>query len=111
MQAEVRSASKPNCAKMFFQAGHSVLGDGKTDIKQWTDSPLEFTFSEVRGETGSAAPGLVEAACQAAAGVLRRCSHPAGLHASEGQHGHRQVWARDSMITMLGACALDDAQV
>jgi hypothetical protein len=35
--------------------------------------------------------------------TLRRCCHPAGLQASGRREGHHQVWARDSMISLLGA--------
>jgi hypothetical protein len=35
--------------------------------------------------------------------VLKRCIAPAGLQASGYAVGHHQVWARDSMITLLGA--------
>ena len=40
---------------------------------------------------------------------LRRCATPIGLKASGGRLGHNQVWARDSMIALLGArfCADD----
>ena len=44
----------------------------------------------------------------AAVEVLRRCSHPLGINASAGKSGHAQIWARDSMITLLGACTLQD---
>ena len=34
--------------------------------------------------------------------VLRACSHEFGLKGSGGSYGHHQVWARDSMIALLG---------
>ncbi len=43
--------------------------------------------------------------------VLRNCSHEAGLKASAGQIGHHQVWARDSMISLLGASLTKDGRV
>jgi hypothetical protein len=43
--------------------------------------------------------------------VLRRCCHPKGLRASGRMHGHRQIWARDSMICALGAAVAADAQI
>ncbi len=47
---------------------------------------------------------------EAAIESLRLCSTVAGLKASGGRVGHNQVWARDSMIALLGArLAPDDA--
>jgi hypothetical protein len=44
-----------------------------------------------------------------AVAVLKLCSTPRGMKASGRALGHHQVWARDSMITLLGArFALDD---
>lgn len=43
--------------------------------------------------------------------VLKLCSTPRGLKASGTPLGHRQVWARDSMITLLGARFVPDPQV
>ena len=43
--------------------------------------------------------------------VLRLCSTPDGLKASGCLVGHQQVWARDSMITLLGARFVDDDQI
>ena len=40
--------------------------------------------------------------------ALRRCCHDRGLRASGRLHGHRQIWARDSMISALGAAVIDD---
>jgi hypothetical protein len=57
------------------------------------------------------ADSAVGAAYGQAVQVLRNCSHPAGLKASGRQYGHRQVWARDSMIALLGACLVEDAAV
>ncbi|MBI4910099.1 MAG: glycogen debranching protein [Acidobacteria bacterium] len=62
----------------------------------------------------STAPSLaneLDAARQAAVQVLRDCSHAGGMNASAGKSGHCQVWARDSMITLLGACTLDDPPI
>src|SRR5689334_13221326 len=42
---------------------------------------------------------------------LRRCCCPWGLKASGRPLGHHQIWARDSMITALGAHFVDDAQI
>ena len=39
---------------------------------------------------------------------MRLCCTPAGLKASGGRIGHNQVWARDSMITLLGARFVGD---
>lgn len=46
-----------------------------------------------------------------AAAVLKLCSTPDGMMASGGAIGHHQVWARDSMITLLGARFAQDGQI
>src|SRR5580658_4758726 len=46
-----------------------------------------------------------------AVSVLKLCSTDRGLKASGLKVGHHQVWARDSMITLLGARFADDLQV
>jgi glycogen debranching enzyme len=43
--------------------------------------------------------------------VLRRCSHATGINASAEKNGHSQIWARDSMITLLGACTVEDPAI
>lgn len=43
--------------------------------------------------------------------VLRECAHPLGMTAAAGAHGYPQVWARDSMITLLGGIGVEDAKV
>ena len=48
---------------------------------------------------------------QQAMAALRRCCHPNGLRASGRLHGHRQIWARDSMICALGAAVAGDAEI
>ncbi len=40
--------------------------------------------------------------------VLRHCSHEFGIKGSGGSHGHHQVWARDSMIALLGGALVKD---
>lgn len=40
--------------------------------------------------------------------VLRACAHPLGFKASARADGYPQVWARDSMITALGALVTAD---
>jgi glycogen debranching enzyme len=42
---------------------------------------------------------------------LRRCCCPSGLKASGQPHGYRQIWSRDSMISLLGARLCDDDQI
>lgn len=42
---------------------------------------------------------------------LRRCCGPFGLKASGQRVGHRQIWARDSMIALLGARFAPDSQI
>jgi glycogen debranching enzyme len=43
--------------------------------------------------------------------VLRSCATPIGLKASVRATGYPQIWARDSMITLLGACFLEDEHI
>jgi len=43
--------------------------------------------------------------------ALRRCATEVGMKASGFPEGHHQVWARDSMITLLGARFAQDAQI
>jgi hypothetical protein len=42
---------------------------------------------------------------------LRRCCCPSGLKASGRPVGHHQIWARDSMIALLGARFAPDPQI
>jgi hypothetical protein len=52
----------------------------------------------------------IQATSRNAADAIRRCCCPAGLKASGRRVGHHQIWARDSMIALLGArLAPDDA--
>jgi hypothetical protein len=46
-----------------------------------------------------------------AVSVLNLCATPHGMKASGAATGHHQIWARDSMITLLGARFVDDDQV
>ncbi len=46
---------------------------------------------------------IVELAKDKAIEVLESCSTSHGLYASGGRHGYTSVWARDSMISMIGA--------
>ena len=46
-----------------------------------------------------------------AVSVLKLCSSEAGMKASGCKVGHNQVWARDIMITLLGARFVEDDQV
>lgn len=43
--------------------------------------------------------------------VLRACAGPIGLKASAGPDGYTQVWARDSMISLIGASISKDATI
>jgi glycogen debranching enzyme len=53
----------------------------------------------------------LEAAYREARRVLHACIDPLGLKASALSDGYPQVWARDSMITLLGAILLDDEEI
>jgi hypothetical protein len=46
-----------------------------------------------------------------AVAVLKLCATDAGMKASGSPMGHHQVWARDSMITLLGARLVPDEQI
>lgn len=48
---------------------------------------------------------LVEEAAVHAREVLRACIAPLGLRASASARGYPEVWTRDAMIVLLGACA------
>lgn len=57
---------------------------------------------------------LIDEAYEQAVRVLRDCSHRRGLKASaltKARNGYPQVWARDSMITLLGASFVDDKKI
>ncbi len=54
------------------------------------------------------ARALIEEARRQALSVLRRCVTPKGFRASALSAGYPQVWARDSMITFLGAVTTGD---
>ena len=53
----------------------------------------------------------VDATYAAAIDSLRRCCCQWGLKASGGPLGHRQIWARDSMIASLGARFAQDSEI
>ena len=53
----------------------------------------------------------VEATYNAAIESLRRCCSEWGLKASGRPLGHHQIWARDSMIALLGARFVQDNQI
>jgi hypothetical protein len=48
---------------------------------------------------------------QEAVAALKLCATEIGMKASGFDHGHQQVWARDSMITLLGARFVEDEQI
>jgi GH15 family glucan-1,4-alpha-glucosidase len=54
---------------------------------------------------------LVEEAYQHAIGILRRCATAHGFRASGVEPGYPQIWARDSMITGLGAALVGDSDL
>ena len=54
---------------------------------------------------------IIEIAYREAMEVLRGCSTAGGLKASAGAEGHREIWARDSMIALLGGSLVDDSTV
>lgn len=54
---------------------------------------------------------LIEAARHHAVDVLHGCSHRLGFKASAKRTGYPQVWARDSMITLLGSLFSGDDDI
>ena len=50
-----------------------------------------------------ATKSTIDEAYKQAVAVLRRCATPYGFRASGVLPGYPQIWARDSMITSLGA--------
>ena len=54
---------------------------------------------------------LTEAVYDSAIESIRRCCSPHGLKASGRSLGHHQIWARDSIISLLGARSIGDDQV
>ena len=67
--------------------------------------------------SGSAADRLIcrldveETVYRSAIESLRRCCCPAGLRASGRSLGYKQIWARDSMISLLGARLIGEDQI
>ncbi len=53
----------------------------------------------------------IEEARKRAAEVLHHCAHDLGFKASALARGYPHIWARDSMITALGAALCDDPQL
>lgn len=54
---------------------------------------------------------IVDKAYKEALRVLQNCLHPLGMKASAKVRGYPQVWARDSMISLLGALLVDDETI
>ena len=46
---------------------------------------------------------LLDAGCKKAAKAIEMCETPHGLFASAGKDGYTSVWARDSMVSLIGA--------
>src|SRR6476659_5451812 len=54
---------------------------------------------------------IVKVAHKEAEKVLRQCICQMGFKASGLESGYPQIWARDSMITLLGALCLDQKEM
>lgn len=54
---------------------------------------------------------LTEEAYTHAVKVLKRCIHHLGVQASGDGEAYPQIWARDSMITLLGAALVQDKEI
>lgn len=65
----------------------------------------------MRHSTLPAADRLIADAKHHALDVLRRCIHPLGVQASASSALYKKVWARDSMITLLGALPFADTKL
>lgn len=63
------------------------------------------------GSTVKCELDYTEAAYVKAIEVLRKCVVPLGLKASGQAVGHPQLWARDSMMTLLGARFVPDPEI
>ena len=51
---------------------------------------------------------VIDEAYEKAKDVIRICSTSNGLYASGGKNGYKGVWARDSMISLIGASSGKD---
>jgi GH15 family glucan-1,4-alpha-glucosidase len=51
---------------------------------------------------------MIDEAYEKAKEVVRECSTPHGLFASGGKDGYNAIWARDSIITLIGASLEDE---
>jgi len=61
--------------------------------------------------TSTTPSALIDEATKRATEILHRCVTPHGYRASGLATGYPQVWARDSMVTFLGAAATGDAEL
>jgi glycogen debranching enzyme len=52
---------------------------------------------------------IIDEAYEKAKETLRKCATSHGLFASGGKNGYKGVWARDSMISLIGASTDKDA--
>ena len=52
--------------------------------------------------------GIEEECYKKAIEVIKRCSTAHGLFASAGKKGYNAVWARDSMISLIGASIIKE---
>ena len=69
------------------------------------------TSLEIESVPRRAANRPGERAARQAVEALRHCCCPWGMKASGRRHGHHQIWARDSMITLLGARFTSDDRI
>ncbi len=68
--------------------------------------------ASIAGRRKSCRPDqIIEIVYRGAVDVLRSCSTEHGLKASALANGHREVWARDSMIAALGGTLINDEAV
>src|SRR5579875_3916791 len=74
-------------------------------------SPSDRTVSAIERRRYNRRMDVLDVAYREARQVLHACIDPMGIKASALASGYPQVWARDSMITLLGAILLDDAEI
>ncbi|MFH1317193.1 MAG: amylo-alpha-1,6-glucosidase [Candidatus Woesearchaeota archaeon] len=62
-------------------------------------------------DSGKQKKNIIEECYKQAIETIRKCSNKNGLYASGGIRGYNAVWARDSMITLIGASLVNDKRI
>ncbi len=74
-------------------------------------SPSDRTVSAIERRRYNRRMDMLDIAYREACQVLHACIDQMGIKASALASGYPQIWARDSMITLLGAILLDDVEI